>query len=377
MADNERYFEKHVTKLLLFLVLSLCTATYSTKEQEVCQQRLPIISLKESQEVIAQQIGEASRSVGFFYVIDHDVPEEIVDRLVHLSRDFFALPMKMKREIEMSKGGKAWRGYFSNGEEVTSSIPDEKEGIYFGRDIDIYECSGCDSKPLHGRNIYPKHTLGIDMKSTVDSYMMHMERLGHAILNALVASLGLNPVTSKLSLAFKHDPTILFRIFNYPPHQDEQFPNSYGVGKHSDYGFITILYQDGSGGLEVELANSTWVDAAPVKNSFVINLGDSLEHATGGLIRATPHRVKPRIDANSGRISMPFFFDPAFDSYMSSVYMELSEELKQLAIENRQHGNKKRRWDNLDLRQYEGTTYGEYLMMKVSQVFPQLAGEVL
>ena len=138
-----------------------------------------------------------------------------------------------------------------------------------------------------------------------------------------------------------------------------------------------ILYQDGSGGLEVELANSTWVDAAPVKNSFVINLGDSLEHATGGLIRATPHRVKPRIDANSGRISMPFFFDPAFDSYMSSVYMELSEELKQLAIENRQHGNKKRRWDNLDLRQYEGTTYGEYLMMKVSQVFPQLASKVL
>ena len=360
------------SRFLPFPLLLLFLLVVFAEEEEVCNNVIPIISLKASRDAIIEQIGEASRNVGFFYVTDHGVPEEAFDHLIEVSRRFFALSMEMKREIEMSKGGKAWRGYFSNGEEMTSSIPDEKEGIYFGRDLEI---NG--SRPLHGRNLYPTSTLGADMKGAVDAYMMHMERLGYEILNALVSSLGINQHTSKLSLAFKNDPTVLFRIFNYPPHQDDRFPESSGVGKHSDYGFITILYQDDSGGLEIELANGTWIDAIPLRNSFVINLGDSLEHATGGLIRATPHRVRTRVNASKGRISMPFFFDPAFDSYMNSVYMELSDELKEFALRNRKHSTKKGRWDNLDLTQYEGMTYGQFLMMKVSKVFPQLAGEVL
>ena len=91
--------------MYILLVLLLCTVTCSTvtiEEQEVCrdvQERLPIISLKASREIVAEQIGQASRDVGFFYVVDHDVPYVLVNHLVHLSRNFFALPTEMKREI--------------------------------------------------------------------------------------------------------------------------------------------------------------------------------------------------------------------------------------------------------------------------------------
>ena len=98
-------------------------------------------------------------------------------------------------------------------------------------------------------------------------------------------------------------------------------------------------------------------------------------------MRATPHRVRRRdgADVSQGRLSMPFFFDPNFDSLMTSVYDQLSDDLKAVAESNRRDSfkNKNKRWDNINLKEYEGTTYGDYLLMKVRKVFPALADDFL
>jgi isopenicillin N synthase-like dioxygenase len=86
------------------------------------------------------------------------------------------------------------------------------------------------------------------------------------------------------------DPTMLFRIFNYPPHDTQFGESSQAVGEHTDYGYVTILSQDTCGGLQVRGRGGGWVDAPYKEDTFVINLGDALEHSTGGLLRATPHR---------------------------------------------------------------------------------------
>lgn len=106
-------------------------------------------------------------------------------------------------------------------------------------------------------------------------------------MQAVAASLGIDP--SFFGEAFS-DPTLLFRIFNYPPHNSVYGDASHAVGEHTDYGYLTILSQDTCGGLQVRGRDGLWMDAPFIENTFVINIGDALEHSTGGLLRATPHR---------------------------------------------------------------------------------------
>mmetsp|Transcript_22459 Transcript_22459/g.41828 ORF Transcript_22459/g.41828 Transcript_22459/m.41828 type:complete len:119 (+) Transcript_22459:958-1314(+) len=114
------------------------------------------------------------------------------------------------------------------------------------------------------------------------------------------------------------------------------------------------------------------MDASPVPGSFVVNLGDAIEHNTGGLLRATPHRVAQRINASSSRYSFPFFYDPSFDAQMQAVSSHLGERDLQLAAEHRQAAAA--RWDAADPAMFQGT-YGQYLVKKVAKVFPLLAEE--
>jgi isopenicillin N synthase-like dioxygenase len=151
---------------------------------------------------------------------------------------------------------------------------------------------------------------------------------------------------------------VLFRIFHYPPFPEAN-PENWGVGEHTDYGLLTILKQDQIGGLQVK-TKTGWIDAPPLKNSFVCNIGDMLDRITRGLYRSTPHRVLNR--SGQSRYSYPFFFDPNFDAPVAPV------DLSQTDISDHDYLE---RWDKSNIHAFEGT-YSEYLLAKVSQVFPQL-----
>src|SRR5580704_10478824 len=83
------------------------------------------------QVAVAGQIQAACRDRGFFYVTGHGVPAGLIDELADASAEFFALPLEQKLEIDMERGGRAWRGFFPVGAELTSGRPDLKEGLYF------------------------------------------------------------------------------------------------------------------------------------------------------------------------------------------------------------------------------------------------------
>jgi isopenicillin N synthase-like dioxygenase len=152
----------------------------------------------------------------------------------------------------------------------------------------------------------------------------------------------------------------LFRIFHYPPSPPRS--GGWGVGEHTDYGLLTLLAQDDSGGLQVA-APEGWIDAPPIPGTLVCNIGDMLDRLTGGWYRSTPHRVRNL--SGHGRLSFPFFLDPGFDA-----------EVPPLPDRAAASGDGKRRWDGQDLRAFSGR-YGDYLLGKVSQVFPQLRSDVL
>jgi isopenicillin N synthase-like dioxygenase len=306
---------------------------------------------------VAAQIARACRDSGFFYIIGHGVNEHLQQRLEDLSRKFFAQDLHAKLDIRMEKGGRAWRGYFPVGGELTSGTPDLKEGLYFGAELPDDHPLVRSGTPMHGPNLFPNIPL---FPETVLEYLAAMTRLGHAMMEGLGLSLGLN--RSYFAERYTSDPLILFRIFNYPPEPRILEDQSWGVGEHTDYGLLTILKQDRTGGLEVK-SKSGWVEAKPILGSFVCNIGDMLDRMTGGLYRSTPHRVKSPPERD--RLSFPFFFDPNFNA-----------EVKPIEVNAPLDDDRNERWDRASVHDFSGT-YGDYLLSKVSRVFPQLRREVL
>jgi isopenicillin N synthase-like dioxygenase len=301
-------------------------------------------------ERVASELDRACRDTGFFYVVGHGIDADLPARLDALAREFFATSPDEKAAIAMARGGKAWRGWFPLGGELTSGAPDRKEGIYFGAELDADDPRVRAGLPLHGRNLFPARPA--ELREAVLAHLDAMTSLGHTLMRGLALGLGLDAGWFEENLT--GDPTILFRIFRYPPSPGDDW----GVGEHTDYGLLTILRQDDRGGLEVRGATG-WVEAPPIPSSFVCNLGDMLERITAGRYRSTPHRV--RNTSPHDRVSFAFFFDPAWDSEVAPL------PLGDPAVDD----DVATRWDGASVHAFEGT-YGEYLLAKVAKVFPEL-----
>lgn len=286
------------------------------------------------------QIDAACRTRGFFIVTNHGVPLDLIARLDARAREFFALPQADKEAVAMTRGGRAWRGWFPLDGELTAGRPDHKEGYYFGE-----ERAAGDPRPMHGANLFPIEPA--DLGALVLAYIDEMTSLGHILVGAIDAALGCDGALS----AITQTPFVLLRLFGYPSGSD-----GWGVGEHTDYGMLTMLHQDDSGGLQVRDGDA-WIDVTPMPGTFVCNIGDMLDKATGGLYRSTPHRVRNASDRY--RVSIPFFFDPGWDETVEPVIAPVGSGGVQ-------------RWDGADPHLFDGI-YGDYIWSKVSKVFPELA----
>ncbi len=311
----------------------------------------------------ARAIEAACRDSGFFYATGHGVPSPLLARLDTLSRRFFALPHDAKMEISMDKGGIAWRGFFPVGDELTSGRPDLKEGLYFGTELPAHHPRVQQGWPLHGTNLWPAQPP--ELKPAVLDYIAATTRAAHAIVEGIALSLGLDE--AYFADRYTADPTILFRIFHYPPPGRDVDPPGWGVGEHTDYGLLTLLAQDEQGGLQVKTTRG-WIDAPPLPGTLVCNIGDMLDRLTGGWFRSTPHRVRNR--SGKGRLSFPLFFDPDFTAEI--VPLPQRAVIDASAVD----ADRARRWDGASVHAFDGT-YGDYLLGKVAKVFPQLTARVL
>lgn len=330
---------------------------------------------------VARDIESACRDSGFFYVAGHGIAPGVLARLEAESRRFFALPEAVKLDIAMAKGGAAWRGFFPVGGELTSGQADIKEGLYFGSELPDDDPRVQAGWPLHGANLWPAEVPAL--RPAVTDYMAAARRAAEAVLRGIALSLDLAP--DYFAETYTANPTVLFRIFHYPASLADtaQAAAPWGVGEHSDYGLLTLLAQDDSGGLQVKTPGG-WIDAPPLPGTLVCNIGDMLDRLTGGWYRSTPHRV--RNDASQSRLSFPYFFDPDFAAQMQAlpeVAMTGQSPLDDAgetrlggAGEARLDDAGEARWDGADLQAFEGR-YGDYLMEKVGKVFPDLGRQVL
>jgi isopenicillin N synthase-like dioxygenase len=312
---------------------------------------VPIIDI--ATPVAASEIDQACRHFGFFAIRNHGVSDDLRNAVLGTAIDFFGRGDDEKRSVALARGGPAWRGWFPLGDELTSGIPDLKEGYYFGRELPL------DPRPMHGPNIWP--TEPASLRPLITEWMAKMEPLAQYVLSLMAEGLGLAADFFRSDLTA--DPTPLFRIFRYPPHPPGS-GDRWGVAEHSDYGLLTLLAHDGTAGLQVKVGDA-WIEAPHDPRLIICNLGDMLDRLTAGRYRSTPHRA--RNDSTTDRYSLPYFLDPGWDAVIDPLDLEGALDDGWVAP-----ADADRRWDRANLRDMSGT-YGDWLTAKVSKVFPQLA----
>ncbi|SDG80430.1 isopenicillin N synthase family oxygenase [Microbacterium sp. 77mftsu3.1] len=286
-------------------------------------QSLPVLDLSrldegpDAAEEFRADLRRATHEVGFFYLTGTGVSPELEDRLHRAARTFFELPDEAKLEIENIKSPH-FRGYTRIGGERTQGLVDWREQIDIGPERPAVEDP--DAPPytaLVGPNLWP--SAQPELREIAEEWTAILSAVGRKLLRAWAEALGA-PETY-FDDHFGEAQTLL-KIVRYPGSSAPE-PQQ-GVGAHKDAGVLTLLWvEPGKGGLQVE-KDGDWIDAPAVPGSFVVNIGELLEHATGGYLTATNHRVvSPR--APEDRISVPFFFNPSLDAELPAI--ELPAEL--------------------------------------------------
>ena len=263
------------------------------------------------------ELRAATHDVGFFYLTGTGVSPELEQRLLEVSRDFFALPEADKLAIE-NVTSPHFRGYTRVGGERTQGRVDWREQIDIGPEREaVTDPAAPDFARLIGPNLWP--AAQPELREVVDEWHERLTEIARKLLRAWAVALGAPETYFDEHFG---EPSTLIKIVRYPG-KDDPAPQQ-GVGAHKDSGVLTLLWiEPGKGGLQVE-RDGAWVDAPPVPGAFVVNIGELLEYATQGYLKATNHRViSPRYPDE--RISVPFFFNPALDRRLPLI--ELSAAL--------------------------------------------------
>jgi isopenicillin N synthase-like dioxygenase len=246
------------------------------------------------------ELRTAAREVGFFYLSGHHVDAALLHELTHVSRRFFALPEAEKLAIEMVHSPH-FRGYNRVARERTRGAPDWREQIDIGAEREALPRAP-ELPPwtrLQGPNQWPA-TLP-ELRPLVLGWQRASIEVLDRLLRAFALALG--QAENALLPLYGHEPHHLTKLIRYPGRDTTE--TDQGVGAHKDAGLLTLLLQDHVGGLQVETGRG-WIDVQPQPGTFVVNIGELLELASDGYLRATLHRVvapPPGIE----RVSIAFF----------------------------------------------------------------------
>ena len=286
--------------------------------------RLPVLDISRvsragrDRDAFLAEVRAAAREPGFFYLTGHGIPPERIQELRALAKRFFALPEADKLAIAMVNSPH-FRGYNRAGLEHTRGKPDWREQIDIGPEKQQARLGP--GAPvwarLQGPNQWPAALP--ELKPAVLAYQEAVTRLSVEVLRAFALALG--QPEDVFEPIYRPEAHQLLKIIRYPGHSgaDRQ-----GVGAHKDSGFVTILLQDEQAGLQVEAADGTWIDAPPVEGTFVVNIGEILELASNGFLKATPHRVVSPHESVE-RLSIAFFLGARLDATVP--VLDLSPEL--------------------------------------------------
>lgn len=259
----------------------------------------------------AEQMAVAAHRVGFFYVKNHGVSQRLIDAAFRVSRQFFASDPADKNTVRVTEKK---RGYIEpwSGIMQLSTRKDFRETFLWGREFDRETLHELRNVPLIGPNQWPAFLP--EMKPVLNDYFETCVDVGRRILGAFAIAMEIE--REYFSACF--DKSIARgSALSYPPQPESLGEEQFGIGTHTDWGVLTLLYQDEVGGLQVLSGDGEWVTAHPIPGTFVVNVGDCLEQWTNKRLLSNRHRVVNSSDRY--RQSIAVFVDPDFDTPIMPV----------------------------------------------------------
>ena len=336
-------------------------------------QEIPVVSLAEwrstgaDRGAFAERLRAVCHEVGFFRLVDHGVDPAFLDDYFGALRRFFALPEPTKAQID--KINSPWfRGWERVGAELTDNCVDHRE------QIDVW--TELDPRPrgvepaylrLEGPNQWPDEAVVPGFRQLVERFQREMAAIADELLAAMAIGLGLH--ADHLHRLFGERRMSLVKLIHYPPTP----AGGAGVNAHHDTGFLTLLWQHGVAGLQVENQDGDWIDAPADPGAVVVNIGEMLQSMTGNYFVATTHRVI----ASAERYSSAYFHGPQLTTPLAPLPLDdRYREAVATSAHHRQAGFMARR-DEL-LAGSRGTlsaaadTYGQQLWNYFIRSYPDL-----
>jgi isopenicillin N synthase-like dioxygenase len=295
----------------------------------------------EKQQNFVKELGSAYEGIGFVAVRNHQIPDELINKLYDRIQAFFALPEDVKKKYHIEGIG-GQRGYTPFGKEHAKGMTagDLKEFWHFGQFVE-------DNDPIDKE--YP---VNVDVEEIKDFLAVGkeayqtFENTGRHLLRAIAIHLGLAETYFNPHI---HNGNSILRPIHYPPITGEVEPGAVRAGAHEDINLITLLVGASADGLQVLNKQGEWVAVTEIENHIVVNVGDMLQRLTNNKLKSTTHRVvnPPKELMGTSRYSVPFFLHPRSDMPLNCLASCIDEE---------------------NPKQYEDCTAGEYLNERLREI---------
>ncbi|MBM3560475.1 MAG: isopenicillin N synthase family oxygenase, partial [Alphaproteobacteria bacterium] len=302
-----------------------------------------------AREALAGELREACESVGFYYLVNHGVPQSLIDMAFEEARRFHALPDATKMRVRQ---GEHYVGYVppggvrinaGGGFDHAANKVDLHEAYHINLDFPVDHPGVRPGRRFHVPQPWPDGLAGF--RENIMTYHRATFDLGQKLLAVYATALGAAPDHFAASFV---DPLAWLRLIHYPKVERRE-KNQFGVGAHSDGGFLTLLPQTEVPGLEICMPDGTWSAPPPLPGAYIVNARQILRRWSNDRFVATLHRVISPL-GNVDRYSVPMFFNPAADARIECLLREPGEAAR-----------------------YPSTTYGDHLNWYLAQTYKAAA----
>ena len=266
---------------------------------------IPVIDLSQLHDntnpsAVATALHAASQGLGFIYVSGHGIPADAIASARASALSFFRSDENDKQSVLISEQHRGWLkpGAAKMDDDAKADL---KESFIWGAQDKVGDCS--ENHPLHGKNQWPGFLP--ELETAAMTYFEHAHRVAHVLMRGF--ALGMN-LDETFFLKSCTNPLSRASFVYYPAQPEDSGEEQFGVAPHTDFGVLTVLCQDDTGGLQVQDINGDWIHAPPIEDTLVVNVGDLLSRWTAGEYKSTPHRVVNT--SGKERISLVLAFDP-------------------------------------------------------------------
>ncbi|ASJ76147.1 isopenicillin N synthase family dioxygenase [Granulosicoccus antarcticus] len=285
----------------------------SSNAIKLAQEPIPVIDISplrrgEDPSAVAHALHAASQGLGFIYVKGHGIEPSSIEAARAAAYQFFRAPDEQKAMVNVSAQHRGWLRPGGAKMQDNAAV-DLKESFIWGyQDANGHTES---DHALRGPNQWPDSVP--QLQSAAMDYFNQAHQVAYQLMRGF--ALGLN-LPEDFFLRSCERPISRGSFVYYPPQDVTQSEPQFGVGPHTDFGVLTVLCQDNVGGLQVQNVNGDWIEATPIKDTLIVNVGDLLSRWTDGAYKSTPHRVTNT--SGRERLSLVLAFDPDPDTLIDA-----------------------------------------------------------